>query len=303
MTVTTYPTWADWIRYGSVAPHILTFKTAGTKIDMVEAIRPRGDLSRMALPSMVLNQDLAGGTRVRGDFGGVRFDARSTKGSFYLAPPNVAYDLLVDTDHHTRALAFPVAQWQAVVEGAADGGFSLDDPRLYGGLFRSPAIHLALQHLWALCDEEGAPSRLMAQAGGCEVLAELCRLAGAPFAPARGGLAPWAERRCVELMRARLSEDLSLDELAAEARLSPFHFARMFKQSFGVPPRAYLTRLRLEKACELLEQTDMPVTEIALEVGYSSNQVLARVFLKHRHMSPLDHRRARRDPTRPQAPR
>ncbi|MGQ0566592.1 MAG: helix-turn-helix domain-containing protein [Gemmobacter sp.] len=99
-------------------------------------------------------------------------------------------------------------------------------------------------------------------------------------------------------MHARLAEDISLDEMAAEAQLSAFHFARMFKQSVGVPPRVYLTRLRVDRACALLEMTDLPVTAIALEVGYSSNQVLARVFLKHRRMSPTDCRRATRDPTR-----
>src|SRR5690606_24704554 len=134
-----------------------------------------------------------------------------------------------------------------------------------------------------------------AQAAGCEILAELCRLGGAPFAPAKGGLAPWALKRCLELLQERLSEDISLDELAAEARLSPFHFARMFKQSLGVPPRVYLTRLRMEKASELLEHTDLSVTEIAQEVGYSSNQVLARVFFKHQHLSPTDYRRSVRD--------
>ncbi len=97
-------------------------------------------------------------------------------------------------------------------------------------------------------------------------------------------------------MRARLSEDISLDELAAEARLSPFHFARMFKRSVGVPPRVYLTRLRVEKACELLGSTGLTVTEIALEVGYSSNQALARVFMRHKRMSPRDYRRATRHP-------
>jgi AraC family transcriptional regulator len=44
--------------------------------------------------------------------------------------------------------------------------------------------------------------------------------------------------------------------------------------------------------------TDLPVTDIAQEVGYSSNQVLARVFIKHRRMSPSDYRRAVRDPGR-----
>ncbi len=139
---------------------------------------------------------------------------------------------------------------------------------------------------------------MLAQAAGCEILAQLYRLGGEPFAPIRGGLTPWAQRRSLELVRARLSEDISLDELAAEVRLSSFHFARMFKQSLGVPPRVYLTRLRMERACELLEMTDLPVTEIALEVGYSSNQVLDRVFVKHRHMSPTDYRRAVRDPVR-----
>jgi len=114
--------------------------------------------------------------------------------------------------------------------------------------------------------------------------------------PAKGGLAPWIERRCIELMRARLSSGIRLDELAAEARLSSFHFARMFKYSFGVPPRVYQTHLRLEKAREMLKHTDLSITEIALEVGYSSNQVLARVFRKHQRISPSDYRRAVRDP-------
>jgi AraC family transcriptional regulator len=72
----------------------------------------------------------------------------------------------------------------------------------------------------------------------------------------------------------------------------------MFKQSVGVPPRVYVTRLRGEKTCKFLEQTDLPIIEIALEVEYSSNQVLARVFTKHRRMSPSNYRRAVRDPMR-----
>ncbi|MGV1110464.1 helix-turn-helix domain-containing protein, partial [Xanthomonas translucens pv. undulosa] len=72
----------------------------------------------------------------------------------------------------------------------------------------------------------------------------------------------------------------------------------MFKVSLGVPPRIYLTQLRIERACELLEKTGLSVMEVAQEVGYSSSQVLARVFLKHRKMSPSDYRRAVCDPRR-----
>jgi AraC family transcriptional regulator len=255
-------------------------------------------MSRPALPDIVLYQDLLGGSRVSGDLGGGRFDVTGTKGDFCLAAPDFATTAIMEESHQLRSLAFPVAQWQSLLDEAADGRFSFDNSIVYGRMFSSSPIRSALRNLWAISEDEGGPSRLLARAAGCEILAELCRLGGTPFAPAKGGLAPWAQRRCLEIMRAKLSEDISLDELAAEAQLSPFHFARMFKQSVGAPPRVHLTRLRVERACELLEMTDLPVTEIAYEVGYSSNQVLARVFLKHRRMSPTDYRRAMRDPAR-----
>jgi AraC family transcriptional regulator len=249
-------------------------------------------MSRPALPDIVLVEDMLGCSRVRGDLGGGRFDVTTGKGTLAVAAPHFATTVINDGSHRLRSLAFPLAQWQGALDEAADGRFSIDASRIYGRVFESSAIRSAFRKLWALCEVEGAPSRLLARAGGCEILAELCRLGGAPFAPARGGLAPSAERRCLELIRARLSEDISLDELAAETQLSTFHFARMFKQSVGVPPRVYVTRLRVEKACELLEMTNLTVTQIAQDVGYSSNQVLARVFVKHRRMSPTDYRRA-----------
>jgi AraC family transcriptional regulator len=251
-----------------------------------------------AVPELLLVQVVRGVSRTRGDTGGGHYDVMSEKGDLYLAAPNFAHMISNSAHHQIRKLTFPTAQWKSVLDEAAGGAFSLESLRFHRGPFRSQPIQSALRNLWALSDEEGVPSRLLARAAGCEILAELCRLSGASLAPARGGLAPWAKRRCLELMQERLSEDISLDELAVEAQLSPFHFARMFKQSVGAPPRVHLTRLRLERACELLETTDLPVTEIALEVGYSSNQVLARLFFKHRHMTPSDYRRAVRDPVR-----
>jgi AraC family transcriptional regulator len=302
MTVPSYSSFAQWHRQGRHASYLRMMKSSGGILDLLKIHRPAGDMSRPTLPDIVLFQDLLGGGRVSGNLGGGRFDVTSKKGDLTLAAPNFAATVMNDASHQLGCLSFPIVGWQVVLDEAADGLFSFDSLRVYGRIFDAPAIRSALRNLWALCEDEGAPSRLLARAAGCEILAELCRLGGAPFAPAKGGLAPWAERRCLELMRARLSEDISLDELAAEAQLSPFHFARMFRQSIGVPPRVYLTRLRLEKACELLELTDLPITEIAQEVGYSSNQVFARVFIKHRRMRPSDYRRAVRDPVRYIAP-
>lgn len=298
MTVPAYSSFVQWHSNGQHASYLRSLKSPGGILDLLKLQRPAGDMSRPALPDIVLMEDMLGCSRVRGDLGGGRFDLATKKGTFIVAAPNFATTVVNEQNHLLRSLAFPLAQWQGVLDEAADGRFSADASSIYGRVFDSSAIRSAFRNLWAICEDEGAPSRLLAQAAGCEILAELCRLGGAPFGPVKGGLAPWAERRCRELMRARLAEDVSLDELAAEARLSPFHFARMFKKSVGVPPRVYLTRLRMERTCELLETTDLSITEIAQEVGYSSNQVLARVFIKHQRMSPTDYRRAMRDPVR-----
>lgn len=296
MTQPAYASFSEWSSEGRQASYVRARKSSGGVLDLLEVARPAGDMSRPALPDIVLVEDMLGCSRVRADLGGGRFDVTTRKGGLVLAAPNFAADVINDGNHRLRTLAFPLAQWQGVLDEAADGRCSFDTSCIYGRVFDSRPIRSAVRNLWSLCEDEGAPSRLLARAAGCEILAELCRLGGAPFTPVKGGLSPRSERRCLELMHARFSEDISLDELAAEAQLSPFHFARMFKQSVGVPPRVYLTRLRLEKACDLLEQTDLSVTEIALEVGYSSNQVLARVFTKQRHMTPSDYRRAVRDP-------
>ncbi len=301
VTVPIHPSFTQWYCEGDRASYVRSLKSPGGVLTLLEVERPAGDMSRPAVSDIVLYQDLLGGSRVRGDLGGGRFDLVSKKGEFALAAPNFATEAVMDERHRLRSLAFPMEQWDQMIEEATDGGtFNL--PLTYGRMFQSPTVRSALRTLWALCDEEGAPSRLLARAAGLEILAELCQMAGRPFSVARGGLAPWAERRCLDLMRDRLSEDIGLEELAAEVRLSPFHFARMFKHSLGVPPRVYFTRLRMEKACELLAETDLSITEIAQEVGYSSNQVLARVFMKHQRMSPTDYRRATRDPLRVSVP-
>ncbi len=291
MTPGAYPSFLDWYRGGPLSSYVREARSSCGLLTMVEAAQPAGDMSDPALPELVLYQDLRGGTRVNGDMGAGRFRSKSEQGGFYLSASNFANTIVVDDAHELRSVSFPTALWQETLEAAHNGAASFDFGTLHRGAFNSLAIRAGIQKLWRLCDEEGAPSRLLAQAAGCEILAELCRLRGAPLTPTRGGLAPWVERRSLELMRERLSEDLGLDELAAEARLSPYHFARMFKHSFGAPPRAYLVRLRMERACSLLEETDLPITAIAHEVGYASSQAFARSFIKHKRASPSAYRR------------
>lgn len=298
MAEITYFSITDWYREGPRAPGVHTIKSTGDVLSMVEVTQPAGDMSYPSLPELILYQDMIGGSRVNGDNGGGSFDVTTEKGGLLIGAPNFRNRSKVDSIHRIRSFAFPLAQWQNVVEPSSDSHMALDQLDIYKETFVSQSIQSALRRLWALSEEESAASRLLAQAAGCEILAELYRIGGAPFSSSKGGLAPWAERRSIELLRSKIDQDISLEELASEARLSPFHFARMFKRSVGVPPRVYFTQLRMEKASDLLETTDLSITEISLEVGYSSSQVFARVFLKYKRMTPTDYRRRVRNPAR-----
>jgi AraC-like DNA-binding protein len=98
---------------------------------------------------------------------------------------------------------------------------------------------------------------------------------------AYGGLSPGAMRRVREYVEVHLGENIDLLMLAGVAGLSVHHFARQFKQSAGVTPHVYLTQKRVERAQEMLVQTDLPLAEIAFAVGFFDQGHLARHF---RHM-------------------
>jgi AraC family transcriptional regulator len=74
-----------------------------------------------------------------------------------------------------------------------------------------------------------------------------------PAPEVRGGLAPWQKKRVAEYIEDHLGEDISLGTLANVIRLSAYHFAHIFKQSFGDPPHRYVTGRRMQRAKSLLE--------------------------------------------------
>jgi AraC-like DNA-binding protein len=69
-----------------------------------------------------------------------------------------------------------------------------------------------------------------------------------------------------------------LNELAQAAHLSRYHFLRAFRSAFHMTPHEYLTRKRIERAKELLAESDLPVTEICFEVGFESLGSFSTLF-------------------------
>jgi AraC family transcriptional regulator len=95
-------------------------------------------------------------------------------------------------------------------------------------------------------------------------------------------------------MQSDLCADPGLAELAALVDLSAEHFCRAFKASTGLPPHAWFVAHRVERARELLDSTNLPVEEVAAQVGYAEPSHFARMFRRTHGRSPTQYRRERR---------
>ena len=84
--------------------------------------------------------------------------------------------------------------------------------------------------------------------------------------------------RAKDRMDAASHEDWPVQRLARVSQVSEAHFARAFKQAFGVPPHRYLLTRRIERATALLRETDRPITEIVFETGWESLGTFGRTF-------------------------
>jgi AraC-like DNA-binding protein len=107
-----------------------------------------------------------------------------------------------------------------------------------------------------------------------------------------------AEEQNRRLLRARDAMDrtyaqpLDIPTLARIAHVSEAHFIRTFRQTFGEPPHRYLQRRRVERAMFLLRATDTSITEICLDVGFTSLGTFSRTFRAIVGESPTEYRRS-----------
>ncbi len=96
--------------------------------------------------------------------------------------------------------------------------------------------------------------------------------------PPPAGLAPWQERKVVRHVSEHLGRSIRTGDLAGLAGLGVGQFSRRFRGSFGVAPREYVIRSRLEHAKTLMRQTRSPLCQIALASGFSDQSHMSRTF-------------------------
>lgn len=97
-------------------------------------------------------------------------------------------------------------------------------------------------------------------------------------------------QKVIDHIRSNLHEDISRDRMAAMCRLSPSYFSTLFRETIGCSFARYVNELRIERARDLLETSELTIAEIAEQVGYSDHSYFCHVFREATQMAPTQYR-------------
>ena len=220
---------------------------------------------------------------------------RMTKGDITVTPPDKSRGL------QHRGQADFVALWLAPAllreTAAAAGEIHPERVKILDSFgTRDPQIErLALSLLSELEGEEFG-GRLYAELQANALAVHLLRrysTADVAVRPAATALPSFKLRRATEYMNDNLGRNVALSEIAGELAMSPYHFARVFKQSTGIAPHQFLMERRVECAKSLLRETDLSITEIAHRIGCSNPSHFSRLFHRATTMTPRIFRQQR----------
>jgi AraC family transcriptional regulator len=103
---------------------------------------------------------------------------------------------------------------------------------------------------------------------------------------AHAGLAPHKLTRVKAYIKEHLAEGITVRQVAAAIGMSPYHFSRMFKQATGRSPYLHITMQRVERAKDLLRNTNQPLVDVAASVGFQTQGHFTHVFHKFAGVTP-----------------
>jgi len=224
--------------------------------------------------------------------GGDRLASTTRSGSITIIPQGHDGDWDIGGPIGVSHVFLSNQRLQACAEQLA-GGSAVDLVARVG--IDDPVAARVMEMLGREADLTDPSSRLFVEQATDLLCTQLVRghaslVAPRPAPPSRG-LANWQVKKVTAYMRERLGAPVGLDDLAAVAGLSRFHFCTAFRQATGHTPHDWLVRLRIERARQLLADPALTITEIALAVGYETPSSFAAGFRRITGLTPTAFRR------------
>lgn len=257
-----------------------------------------GDLGEVLPRDTEVIVMLSGQLRIRRRGDGQLQQHDAVPGTVWLCPAGVREDMIHLYGEIPDSIHLYLPAPALAKTALQDLGMDPQGVRLrYAGGFRDPLIEAIGRTVAAELRNPSPVAPLLidtlSAALGLYVMRSYSNLlpASHPPQPARGTLDGRRLARVLAFIDATLDRDVTLDELAREACLSPFHFARSFKAAMGASPHRYLLQRRLEHAKALLRAGALSITEVALTCGFSSPAHFASSFKRTTGVTPSLFRR------------
>jgi AraC family transcriptional regulator len=155
--------------------------------------------------------------------------------------------------------------------------------------FQDPLLAQIGFALWRELEQFSPAGKLYAQSAAQMLAVHLWRHYTSPGKTIKDlsqRLTPQQMKRMIDYIQAHLCQDLSLEALAQQVGYSPYHFARIFRQTTGESPHHFVLQLRIERAQHLLKEQGMPLADIALESGFANQSHFTQVFKRHLGLTP-----------------
>ncbi|MGH9972194.1 MAG: helix-turn-helix domain-containing protein [Pyrinomonadaceae bacterium] len=253
----------------------------------IRVIHLRHSLSEVIVPPsdchcLVLN--LGTPLQLSAHFGKRTFEGRVRAGEVAIIPAGSSWTCRSQGSHFRNALLLYLRPL-FVRSAVAEFNFSYTEIALTPQIgFKSKHIrHVAISLLHEL-NEANVVGRLYADSLAIGLAMQLVRRYSSlkDIHVGHGGMAPHKLRKAIGLIDHHLAEEeegrVALRVVAKEVGMSYFHFSRAFKQSMGMSPTNYIAERRIERAKKLLQETDEPISEIALRAGFSSQSHFTTSF-------------------------
>jgi AraC family transcriptional regulator len=242
----------------------------------------------------LLTSPLVGSPFVECDFAGFSLKDRMRPGDFIFQPLQSGCVGHADARATIQMMVFDGPWFRSIVEEACDGR-PIDPEPLAVRTWRDPVTVTLQDRIWTAMRSGSAQNQAWIDSAVMLIARSLALprvWSGTPQRTARLSL-----RQVSQLDRfldANLSEPVGIAEMAAAAGLSPFHFARIFRQTYGATPHRHLMMLRLQRARELLLSNALSVAAVAYATGFSSQSHLTTRFRETYGITPVAFRRSMR---------